>query len=42
MIYSAGAFLKSAFVLRLHEPVVSKPLMERKVKVRGMEQGEGV
>lgn len=38
MIYSAGAFLKSAFVLQLCEPVVGKPLMEQwKVKVREME-----
>lgn len=45
MIYGAVAFLKSAFVLQLHEPVVSKPLVEhQKVKFKEMEhhREEGV
>lgn len=45
MIYGAVAFLKSAFVLQLHEPVVSKPLVEhQKVKFKEMEhhKEEGV
>lgn len=39
MIYGAVAFFKSAFVLQLHEPVVSKPFVEhQKVKFKEMER----